>query len=354
MMKTFKITAAMLGAAMLFAGCSSSSSGSTGSSQAGSSAAASSAASTASNSTSAAAGDVKIGILQYVEHPALDEATKGFEDYLKDNGYADAAIDFKSAQGEVANCTSIAQKFVNDKVNLIFAVATPAAQAAANETKDIPIVLSAVTDPADSGLVESNEKPGNNVTGSSDLNPIEAQFDLLQEILPDAKTVGLLYCNAESNSVFQINLAKEQCDERGLSYQEASVTDSNQIQQVVESLNGKVDVIYVPTDNLMAESMATVSQTASQYGIPCIVGEEGMVKNGGLATYGIDYYKLGELAGAQAVSILDGKDKPEDMAIQYLATDECTLTVNPKAAEKLNITLPKSVLDRAVTVEGED
>ncbi len=351
-MKSYKMSAALLGAAMLFAGCSSSSASSSSSTTSSASQAASSEA--ASDASASSGSETKIGILQYVEHPALDNATKGFEDYLKDNGYADAEIDFKSAQGEVANCTSIAQKFVNDKVNLIFAVATPAAQAAANETKDIPIVLSAVTDPADSGLVKSNEKPEVNVTGSSDLNPIEAQFDLLQEILPDAKTVGLLFCNAESNSVFQINLAKEQCDQRGLEYIESSVTDSNQIQQVVESLNGKVDVIYVPTDNLMAESMATVTQTASQYGIPCIVGEEGMVKNGGLATYGIDYYKLGQLAGAQAVSILNGEDKPENMAIQYLATDECTLTVNPKTAEKLNIELPQSVLDRAVTVEEED
>lgn len=351
-MKSYKMSAALLGAAMLFAGCSSSSASTSSSTT--SSAASATASSAAASETNGGESDVKIGILQYVEHPALDNATKGFEDYLKDNGYADASIDFKSAQGEVANCTSIAQKFVNDKVNLIFAVATPAAQAAANETKEIPIVLSAVTDPADSGLVKSNEKPEVNVTGSSDLNPIEAQFDLLQEILPDAKTVGLLFCNAESNSVFQINLAKEECEKRGLEYVESSVTDSNQIQQVVESLNGKVDAIYVPTDNLMAESMATVSQTASQYGIPCIVGEEGMVENGGLATYGIDYYKLGQLAGAQAVSILNGDSKPEDMAIEYLATDECTLTINKKAAEKLNIELPQSVLDRAVEVEEED
>lgn len=354
-MKMHKLSAAVFGTAMLLAGCSS---GGTASSAA-SGAADASASSAASSAVSAApavegASDVTIGILQYVEHPALDQATKGFEDYLKENGYADAKIDFKSAQAEVANCTTIAQKFVNDKVNLIFAVATPAAQAAANETKDIPIVLSAVTDPQDSGLVKDNAKPGVNVTGSSDLNPIEAQFDLLQEILPDAKTVGLLYSNAESNSVFQINLAKEQCEKRGLEYKEASVTDSNQIQQVVESLNGKVDAIYVPTDNMMAESMATVSQTATQYGIPCIVGEEGMVKNGGLATYGIDYYKLGKLAGAQAVSILRDGDKPEDMAIAYLPSEDCTLTVNPKTAEKLNITLPQSVLDRAVTVEEED
>lgn len=340
MMKMKRLGALAASAAMLLAGCSSN----TGSAD-----------STAGSDSGAKGGsDVKIGIVQYTEHPALDAATKGFEDYLKENGYADASIEFQSAQGEIPNCTSIAQKFVNDKVNLIYAVATPAAQAAANETKDIPIVLSAVTDPASSGLVNDNAKPGTNVTGSSDLNPIEAQFDLLQEILPEAKTVGLLYCNAEANSVFQIDLAKKECEARDLEFVDASVTDSNQIQQVVESLNGKVDVLYVPTDNLLAESMATVSQTAEQYGIPCIVGEEGIVGNGGLATYGIDYYELGKLAGAQAVKILNGDDKPENMAIEYLPGEKCTLTVNKATAEKLKIELPQSVLDRAVSVGKEE
>lgn len=344
-MKMHRYSIAVLSAAMLLAGCSSSSSSTSGTASSKASSEAASGSETSS---------VKVGILQYTEHPALDQATEGFEDYLKENGYADAQIEFNSAQNEVANCTSIAQKYVNDEVSLIYAVATPAAQAAANETKDIPIVVSAVTDPADSGLVESNEKPNTNVTGASDLNPIEAQFDLLQEILPDAKTVGLLYCNAESNSVFQINLAKEECDARGLEYVESSVTDSNQIQQVVESLKGKVDVIYVPTDNLMAEAMATVSQVASECGIPIIAGEEGMVVNGALATYGIDYYKLGQLAGAQAVSILNGEADPKDMAVEYLKTDECTLSYNPKAAEKLNITLPDTVVDRGVVVGEEE
>lgn len=342
MMKTMhKLTAALLGATMLFAGCSN---GTTSSSTAASS----------EGGSTAAASDVKIGILQYVEHPALDQATAGFEDYLKENGYADAQFDFISAQGEVANCTSVAQKFVNDNVDLIYAVATPAAQAAANETKDIPIVVSAVTDPADAGLVQSNEEPGTNVTGASDLTPVAAQFDLLQEILPDAKKVALLFCNAEANSVFQINIAKEECEARGLEYVESSVTDSNQIQQVVESLNGKVDAIYIPTDNLLAEAMATVSQTASQYGLPCIVGEEGMITNGGLATYGLDYYQLGQLAGAQAVAILNGEKKPAEMAVEYLPSDKCTLTINKAIADQLQIEFPQSVLDRAEAVGEED
>lgn len=339
-MKFFKKATALLTAACLLAGCSSSASDSTTSESL-----------VVSESDKS---DVKIGIIQLVEHEALDAATEGFEDYLKDNGYADAQIDFNSAQGEVANCTTIAQKLVNNNVDLIYAVATQAALSAAQETKDIPIVISAVTDPESSGLVESNEKPGNNVTGSSDLNPITQQFDLLMELVPDCKTVGLIYCNAESNSEFQIGLAKEECDKLGLNYEVMSVTDSNQIQQAIESLNGKVDAIYVPTDNLLADSMVTVSQTAIQYGIPVITGEENMVANGGLATYGLNYYQLGQLAGKMAVSILNGESEPADMAIEYLPSEDCTLTINMKTAEALGLEIPQDILDKAVIVGEED
>lgn len=333
-MRFMKQAAALLCTAALFAGCSSSNQSD-------------------SKSVNSADGP-KIGIIQYFEHPALDEATRGFEDYLKENGYEGAQFDFNSAQGELANCTSIAQKLVNDNVNLIFAVGTQAAQSAANETKDIPIVLAAVTNPEGAGLVASNEKPGGNVTGASDLNPVEDQIRLIKEILPDAKKVGLIYCNAEVNSIYQIEMAKKACEDEGLETIEATVTDSNQIQQIVESLNSEVDALYVPTDNLLADNMVTVSQTAAQYGIPCIVGEEGMVKNGGLATYGISYYELGKLAGAQAADILAGKSEPKDMAVQFISADKCTLTLSQKAAEKLNITIPQSVLDRAVVIEEEE
>ena len=233
---------------------------------------------------------------------------------------------------------------------MIFAIATPTAQAAANKTTEIPIVLSAVTDPASAKLVKTNEKPGGNVTGTSDLTPVADQFDLLQQLLPDAKTIGIMYCNAEDNSIFQADIAKEECAKRNLTVVDKSVTDSNQIQQVTESLIGKVDAIYIPTDNLLAEGMATVAQVANENNLPCIVGESGMVENGGLATYGIDYYNLGYRAGLQAVKILKGEAKPADMAIEYLPAEECELTINEKVAKKLNITIPDDLKSKAKMV----
>ena len=161
---------------------------------------------------------IKIGVLQLIEHNALDSAYKGFVDGLKEAGYEDGKniiIDYQNAQGEQANCITIGQKFINDKSDLILAIATPAAQAIANMTKDIPILITAVTNPADSKLVADNNAPGGNVTGTSDLTPVEAQIELLKEIIPNVKTVGLLYCSSEQNSVFQINIAKKKLERYG-------------------------------------------------------------------------------------------------------------------------------------------
>lgn len=267
----------------------------------------------------------KVGVVQFAEHPALDNAYKGFVEGLKENGYdvedGTVEIDYKNAQGDQSNNTTIAQTFVNDNDDLIYAIATPAAQATANATKDIPIVISAVTDPKTSGLVKENEKPETNVTGTSDLTPVDAQLDLLKQLVPDAKKIAIMYCNAEDNSKFQADLAEAKAKELGLDVEIATVTDSNQIQQVAESLIGKVDAVYVPTDNLLAEGMATLAQVMSENSIPLIVGEEGMVENGGLATYGIDYFELGKLAGKQAAEILKGEKQPEDMAIEYLPSE---------------------------------
>src|SRR5574344_2949404 len=187
---------------------------------------------------------IKIGIIQLVEHPALDGAYKGFVDGLATAGYVDGqniSIDYQNAQGEQANCVTIAQKFVNDRDNLILAIATPAAQAVANLTKDIPVLVTAVTDPESAKLVKSNAKPDTNVPGTSDLTPVEKQIELLKKIIPNAKKVGLVYCSSEQNSIFQINIAKSACDKNGLKYIEGTVSNSNEIQQVTQSLVGKVD-----------------------------------------------------------------------------------------------------------------
>ena len=289
-------------------------------------------------------GKIKIGVIQLVEHAALDANYKGFVDGLAEAGYIDGQnikIDYQNAQGEQANCVTIAEKLINDRDNLIFAIATPAAQAVANLTKDIPIVISSVTDPESAKLVASNDAPGGNVTGTSDLTPCAAQMGLLKKICPNAKTVGMLFCSSEQNSYFQINLAEKACRELGLKYVEATVSNSNEIQQVVQSLCGKVDVIYAPTDNMIAAGMALVAQVANENGIPTICGEEGMIKAGGLATYGINYYELGKQTAKMAVEILKNGKKPADMPIQYL--DTCDLTINEETAKKLGITIPDNL-----------
>ena len=286
---------------------------------------------------------VKIGVIQLVEHPALDANYQGFVDGLKEAGYVDGQnikIDYQNAQGEQANCVTIAQKLINDRSDLIFAIATPAAQAVANLTDEIPIVISSVTDPESAKLVQKNTAPGNNVTGTSDLTPCAAQMQLLKKICPEAKTVGMLFCSSEQNSYFQIALAEKACDELGLKYVEATVSNSNEIQQVVQNLSKKVDVIYSPTDNMIAAGMTLVAQVATENGIPTIVGEEGMVNAGGLATYGLSYYELGKQTAKMAVEVIEGK-KPADMPIQY--RDKCDLKINEDTAKKLGITIPSNL-----------
>ena len=276
----------------------------------------------------------KIGVLQYVQHAALDQSNAGFFAALDDAGISYEA-DQQNAAGEAASCDTIADTLVNNGSDLILAIATPAAQAVAGKTSDIPIVLTAVTDPAESGLVESNDAPGGNVTGTSDLTPVKEQMDLLMEILPETKTVGILYCSAEANSVLQADMAKEALDALGVAYEDYTVSSSNEIQTVVESAVGKVDALYAPTDNMIAAGMATVGMVANENGIPVICGEEGMVNEGGLATYGIDYYELGYLAGQQAIEILTNGANPAEIAIGYLAAENCALTVNMETVEAL-------------------
>jgi len=280
----------------------------------------------------------KIGVLQLTEHPALDAANKGFIAALDESGIKYEA-DQQNAQNDQSACQTIATKLVNDGNDLILAIATPAAQAVAGATSDIPIVGTAITDFAEAGLVKDNDKPGTNVTGSSDLTPVSEQLDLLKQLIPSAKKVGVLFCTAESNSTVQVKLAKDAAAKKDLEVVEYSVSSSNEIQQVVESMVGKVDACYCPTDNTIAAGMQTVAMIANDNKLPTIVGEQGMVENGGLATYGIDYERLGHMAGEMAAKILKGESKPADMAIQHEAAEDCTLVTNKTTAEKLGIDL---------------
>lgn len=283
----------------------------------------------------------KIGVSQYTTHDALNAAYDGFIDGLAEAGYKEGEnieIDFQNAQGEASNCNTVASKLVNDNPDLILAIATPAAQSLVNLTQDIPIVVTAVTDPEESGLVATNEAPGGNVTGTSDLNPIKEQMALLQQLVPTAKKIAILYCSSEDNSKFQAELAAEAAANIGIETVEATVSNTNDIEQVVQSLVNKVDAIYAPTDNIIASGMSTVSMIANANGIPVICGESGMVEKGGLATYGLNYYNLGKQTAAMAIKILTGEAKPADMPIEYLENVE--LTINEDVAAELGITIP--------------
>ena len=287
---------------------------------------------------------IKIGIIQLVEHPALDQAYQGFVDGLKEAGYEEGKnieFDYQNAQGEQANCITIAQKFLNDKSDLILAIATPAAQAVANLIKDIPILVTAVTDPETAKLVEKNDAPNGNVSGTSNLTPVDEQMELLKKLVPNVKTVALMYNSSEQNSKFQIDMAKRKLDEMGISYIEATITNPNDIQQVVQSIIGKAEAVYIPTDNMLASGMANVISVTEPAKIPVICGEVDMLKSGGLATYGISHYELGKLTSKQAVRILKGEAVPANMPIEYLQTP--TLSINTNAAEKLGIIIPEDI-----------
>ena len=295
---------------------------------------------------------VNVGIVQLVEHAALDAANKGFVEGLASKGYKEGqniAYDRQNAQADQSNLQNIAHRFVNNKVNLICAIATPAAQTVANVTSDIPIVATAVTDYKTAKLVKDNAKPGTNVTGTTDMNPVEQQLDLLLKLVPNAKSVGTIYCSSEVNSQLQIEILKKAAAAKGVTVKEATVSNVNDIQQAARSLVGKVQAIYVPTDNVLASAMPTLVSVTEEAKLPVICGEGGMVKAGGVATLGVDYYKLGFQAGEMAADILGGKSKPADMAIQ--AQKEFKAMVNVKEAEKIGLKVPEDVMKGAELVK---
>ena len=295
---------------------------------------------------------VNVGIVQLVEHAALDAANKGFVEGLASKGYKEGqniAYDRQNAQADQSNLQNIAHRFVNNKVNLICAIATPAAQTVANVTSDIPVVATAVTDYKTAKLVKDNAKPGTNVTGTTDMNPVEQQLDLLLKVVPNAKSVGTIYCSSEVNSQLQVDILKKAATAKGVTIKEATVSNVNDIQQAARSLVGKVQAIYVPTDNVLASAMPTLVSVTEEAKLPVICGEGGMVKAGGLATLGVDYYKLGFQAGEMAADILSGKSKPADMAIQ--AQKEFKAMVNLKEAEKIGLKVPEDVLKGAELVK---
>ena len=289
-----------------------------------------------------------IGIVQLVEHDALDAANRGITDALKERGVT-MKIDRQNAQADQSNLRNIAQRFVSHNYPLIFAIATPAAQTVANATSTTPIVATAVTDFAVAKLVKDNAKPGTNVTGSSDMNPIAAQTELLLKLVPNAKTVGTIYNSSEINSQLQIDILRKELEKHGVALAEATISSVNDIQQAAQSLVGKVDVMYVPTDNVVASSMPTLYRVTQAAKLAVVAGEAGMVRSGATATVAVDYYNLGKIAGNMGADILEGKAKPQDMPIRYQT--EFNVVLNEPIVKELGLTVPEDVAKNVTWVK---
>ncbi|TKD68739.1 ABC transporter substrate-binding protein [Pseudalkalibacillus hwajinpoensis] len=299
--------------------------------------------STSSNSESSDGGESKksytIGVTQIVEHPSLDAAFEGFKMALEENGFKEGdnvTYDIQNAQNDMNNSNTIAQNLVGDEVDLIFANSTPSAQSALNATSEIPIIFTSVTDPVGAKLVESFDKPGENITGTTDTHP-EAIPKTIEFIANEfkAKNVGLIYNAGEQNSVAQVEIVKEALNSKGMKAVEKSVSTSAEVKQAAEALVGKVDVIYIATDNTVVSALESVISVANDKDIPMFAGEFDSVNRGAFAAYGFDYKDIGYEAGQMAAKILKGEATAADMPVQY--PQNLKLKMNKKAAEEMGI-----------------
>lgn len=283
----------------------------------------------------------RIGICQLLEHDALDAATEGFQAALVELlGEENVTFDVQNAQGEQTNCATITTQFVTDDVDLILANATAPLQAAAAATNEIPILGTSITDYATAlDIADWTGASGTNVSGTSDLAPIEEQENMLVELFPDAKKVGILYCSAEPNSVYQAQLFAQYLEEDGIEYEEFTAADSNEIQAVATSACESVDVIYIPTDNTMAANTEVVNNVCQPAGIPVIAGEEGICSGCGVATLSISYYDIGYTAGEMAYEILVNGADITTMEVKY--APQVTKKYNATICEALGVEVPE-------------
>lgn len=293
-----------------------------------------------------------IGINQLVQHDALDASREGFIEGLKEKGFEEGKnlkINYQNAQGDMSIAKTISDQFVTSKVDMIFAVATPSLQAAYNATNNIPIVFTAVTDPIDAGVAKSWENSGTNVTGTSDMVSMEKQLELLKTLVPDMKTLGVIYNSSEANSLAQVQELKKEAKNKKINIKEISVTTVNEIEQNLSSVLGSIDALYAPTDNTIASAYDLIGHLCLSKNIPILCGEEAGVSKGGLCSIGIDYFKLGKEAGYKAAEILNGKN-PSDIEISTLS--DMSVTINTDVAKKLNIIIPSDIDEKANKVTG--
>lgn len=294
----------------------------------------------------------RIGIMQIADHPALNAARDGFIEALAGEGFVDGeniSLDLHNAYGDITTASTIAEGFVADEADLILAIATDSAEAAYNATKEIPILITAVTDPVAAGLAESLEAPGTNVTGTHDMNPIKEQLALLKELFPEVKTVGVIFNSGEINSQVQVEIIEELAPGLGLEIVKAAATTTGEVGTAAESLVGSADAIYVPTDNTVVSAIGSVIKVSEEHLIPVIPGDENSVREGALATLGLDYYKLGYQTGQMAAKILRGEAEPATTPIEGQL--EYSVVINKNALEMFHLDLPQDLLDQATLVE---
>jgi len=291
---------------------------------------------------------ISIGVIQLVEHQSLKLLYDGLYDELNTLGYIDGEniyINYNNAQGSQANLVNIADKLVNERSDLIVAIATNAAQVVANKTKNIPIVITSITDPVDAKLVETIEKPNTNVTGTSDLISIKEQVSIIKDTAPNVKKVGILYSSSESNSLFQAIKVKEELKKLGIEGIDYTVSNINDIQLVTQSMLGKVDAVYIPNDNTVVTAISTVIDVFNTAKIPVYTSDIDSVEKGALASYGVDYYELGKQTAHMVKDILKDNKNPKDMAIQYPKV--VNLVINRKTADMLDINIPSKLEQKA-------
>jgi len=300
--------------------------------------------------TAASAQTVKVSVTAIVEHPALDAVRDGVRDGLGEAGYKEGEnleFTYESAQGNPATAAQIAREFVGNSPNVIVPISTPSAQAAAAATREIPIVFSAVTDPLAAGLVKSNEEPGGNVTGVSDLTPIADHVALIKELVPNVKSVGFIFNPGEANSVVLLDLFKKEAEKQGLSVVEAPANKSADVQAAARSLVGKAEAMYVPTDNTIVSALEALVGVANDNDLPLISGDTDSVERGALASVGFNYYELGKDTAEVVVKVLKGEN-PGAIPVTFASGTD--LVVNRKAAEAMGVELPQAIVDRATKV----
>lgn len=296
------------------------------------------------------AGKLQIGVVQIMEHTSLDTIRESFLAEMESLGYGEDKVEFdiQNAQGEQTNLSSICKKFVGDNVDMIVAIATPTAQAAAASTSDIPIVFSAVTDPVEAKLVADPEHPDKNLTGTSDAIPVDEVMQLCQKLTPDVKKIGFMYTTSEINSQVTAEKAIQEAEKMGYETQLMTISEVSELQQAAQSLAQNVDAIYVPIDNTIAQAMKVLAQVGLDYKIPIYTGADSMVQDGGFATVGIEYDKLGQQTAKMAKSILEGTPVSE---VPVESLDEFGTFINKSTAEAIGVEIPAEIADNATLMD---